>query len=160
MKKTGGFSPYQKTATFMIISSFVLYYSQFFCLNFLLFEPDYQCLEEGQWHGCNRETACEAGPDNYRFAYDVDKESYFNWYEWLDLTCKSTKKIKMIPIAFVIGNCFAQITSPFQVKVAGLKGALLINTAAQALITLALVFTRSLDLVICIVCLLGLTGGR
>ena len=44
IKRTGGFAPYQKLATFVIISSFTLYYCQFFALNFLLFEPDYECL--------------------------------------------------------------------------------------------------------------------
>ena len=43
IKKAGGFALYQKLATLIIISSFSLYHSQFFCLNFLLLTPDYEC---------------------------------------------------------------------------------------------------------------------
>ena len=66
----------------------------------------------------------------------------------------------MIPIFYVIANFFSSIASPFIVKFIGLKVSLLLMTGAQALITIFLLFTKSLDLVICICVLLGLTGGR
>ena len=44
IKKTGGFALYQKLATLLIVTSFTLYYGQFFALNFLLYQPDYECL--------------------------------------------------------------------------------------------------------------------
>ena len=113
IKKAGGFAPYQKLATLLIISSFALFYAQFFSLTFLLQEPNYECLTPGSasWASCSQEQACEAGVE-YRFDYSrngkiIDRESYSNWYEQMNLTCEDPNKVKMIPIAYVIGNVVA-----------------------------------------------------
>lgn len=114
IKKTGGFASYQKVATLIILCSFALFYSQFFSLSFLLLQPDYECLFPGQseWLSCSREQACESGVE-YRFEYNNGqgrlggRESYSDWYEQMNLTCVDPKKIKMIPVSYVIGNVVA-----------------------------------------------------
>ena len=73
IKKAGGFAPYQKVATLLILSSFALYYAQFFSLTFLLLQPNYDCLMLGSsvWVTCTKEQACEPGVE-YRFDYSGD----------------------------------------------------------------------------------------
>ena len=66
----------------------------------------------------------------------------------------------MIPVVYVIANFISQISSPFYAKVAGMRNMLLILTAIQACLTIAMIFTKSIDILIIISALLGLTGGR
>jgi len=68
--------------------------------------------------------------------------------------------VHMIAIAYIISNFMAQLIAPYQVKIAGMRTMLLLMTVLQALLTLLLIFTRRVDMAICISAFMGLTGGR
>ena len=46
----------------------------------------------------------------------------------MDLTCEDPGKIKMILVAYVLGNAVAQVTAPLQVRVLGMRTLLVLMT--------------------------------
>ena len=67
----------------------------------------------------------------------------------------------MIPVAYVIANAISQISAPFVVKqTGGMRNVLLFLTLVQSILTVGLIFTRKVDMAICLCVFLGLTGGR
>ena len=168
IRRSGGYALYQKITTLIVISQFSLYYSQFFSLNFLLLvhpKDDYECIYEGkddEYVPCTKDEVCSDDVVSYKFVYNEteNRESFPNWYESMSLTCIDRAKVNMIPISYVIGNIVSFLTSTMQIKAFGMKNVMLFMTGVQVILTTLLLWVTNVDSLICISCLLGLTGSR
>ena len=111
---------------------------------------------------CNKEEACSDDVISFKFVYNEtdNRESFPNWYESMNLTCIDPMKVKMIPISYVLGEIASFMTSTMQIQAFGMKNVILFMTGVQVILTTLLLWVTNVDSLICISCLLGLTGSR
>ena len=156
----GGFGRYQWVASFLIITAVALNFLQLWALNLLLLEPKYKCQqsESTSWVSCSLIEACQSG-NTLQFDYS-HQSSFTNFFEQMHIMCEDRDKILMVPGAQIVTSFLAVVFAPIQVRTFGMRSLFLLMTLLQALITAGFLFVESIDMLICLSILLGLTSNR
>ena len=160
IKMAGGYGTYQRLASTLIICSYCMYYTVFYGLMYCVRIPDLVCIKPGDadYSECTEEEICN-GNLPYQFAYSYYSDSYYNWYEQLDLLCHESK-ITQIYIALAASHGLSILLAPWYTELIGMKLSLIILTLLQSVACGFMMVSKNANFTIALVALCGMTGGR
>ena len=143
IKKVGGYGKYQRIISFIIVLSQASYNAILYGMIFFFFPPKVRCLFPGKtyYDTCTMKQICEAQPNlPYQYVYDTERNSMYNFWDQLDLMCKTNTVYMMLGL-MVLFQLLSSLLAPCYLHAFGMRNPLVISSFITAISCALMLFS-------------------